>query len=75
MGAIALLRQTYYDAQWYARASESKHKAERPQINDSLEALKPVLAGRQPVIYAADNEQAYQRITKIRDEFKLNMIL
>ncbi|MBI3713940.1 MAG: amidohydrolase family protein [Burkholderiales bacterium] len=75
MGVIAQVRQSFYDAQWYARASESKHKAERPQINDSLEALKPVLTGRQPVVYAADNEQAYQRITKIRDEFKLNMIL
>ena len=75
MGVIAQVRQSFYDAQWYMRASESKLKIERPQLNDSLEALKPVLAGRQPVIYAADNEQAYQRIARIRDEFKLNMIL
>ncbi len=75
MGVIAQVRQSFYDAQWYQRASQSSLKAERPQLNDSLEALKPVLAGRQPVIYTADNEQAYQRITKIRDEFKLKMIL
>jgi imidazolonepropionase-like amidohydrolase len=75
MGVIAQVRQTFYDAQWYQRATNSKFKQERPQLNASLEALKPVLAGRQSVIYATDNEQAYQRIAKIRDEFKLKVIL
>ncbi|WMW79352.1 amidohydrolase family protein [Undibacterium cyanobacteriorum] len=75
MGVIAQVRQTFYDAQWYQRAGESKLKIERPQINDSLEALKPVLAGRQSIIYATDNEQAYQRVAKIRDEFGLKVIL
>ncbi len=78
MGVIAQVRQTFYDAQWYQRASDStnsKLKQERPQLNESLEALKPVLAGRQPVIYATDNEQAYQRVAKLRDEFKLRVIL
>jgi imidazolonepropionase-like amidohydrolase len=75
MGVIAQVRQTFYDAQWYQRATDSKLKQERPQLNESLEALKPVLAGRQPVIYATDNEQAYQRVAKLRDEFKLRVIL
>lgn len=75
MGVIAQVRQTFYDAQWYQRATDSKLKQERPQLNASLEALKPALAGRQAVIYTADNEQAYQRIAKIRDEFKLRVIL
>ena len=71
MGVIAQVRQTFYDAQWYQRVSDTKLKLERPQINDSLEALRPVLAGRQNIIYATDNEQAYQRVAKIRDEFGL----
>jgi imidazolonepropionase-like amidohydrolase len=75
MGVIAQVRQTFYDAQWYQRATDSKLKQERPQLNESLDALKPVLAGRQPIIYATDNEQAYQRVAKIRDEFKLKVIL
>ncbi|MFZ6798357.1 amidohydrolase family protein [Undibacterium sp. Di24W] len=75
MGVIAQVRQTFYDAQWYQRATDSKLKQERPQLNESLEALKPVLAGRQPVIYATDNEQAYQRVARLRDEFKLRVIL
>nr|WP_315485190.1 amidohydrolase family protein [uncultured Undibacterium sp.] len=75
MGVIAQVRQTFYDAQWYQRATDSKFKQERPQLNESLEALKPVLAGRQPVIYATDNEQAFQRVAKLKDEFKLRVIL
>ena len=75
MGVIAQVRQTFYDAQWYQRVSDTKLKLERPQINDSLEALRPVLAGRQNIIYATDNEQAYQRVAKIRDEFGLKVIL
>lgn len=75
MGVIAQVRQTFYDAQWYQRATDTKLKIDRPQINDSLEALRAVINGRQPVIYATDNEQAYQRIAKIRDEFGLKVIL
>jgi imidazolonepropionase-like amidohydrolase len=75
MGVIAQVRQTFYDAQWYQRATDTKLKTARPQVNDSLEALKPVINGKQAVVYVADNEQAYQRIAKIRDEFGLKVIL
>ncbi len=75
MGVIAQVRQTFYDAQWYQRATDTKLKQDRPQLNESLEALKPALNGRQAVIYATDNEQAYQRVAKIRDEFNLRVIL
>lgn len=75
MGVIAQVRQTLYDAQWYQRANDAKFHQERPQVNDSLAALTSVVKGQQTVMYAADNEQAYQRIAKIRDEFKLRMIL
>lgn len=75
MGVIAQIRQSLYDAQWYQRALQSPNKQQTPQLNDSLEALEPVLAGKQSVVYVADNEQAYQRIQKIRDEFKLKVIL
>lgn len=79
MGVVAQVRQTYYDARWYKKqneaAQESKGKFERPQLNDSLEALQASLSHRQPTIYFADNEQAYPRIAKIRDEFNLNVIM
>jgi imidazolonepropionase-like amidohydrolase len=79
MGAVALVRQTLYDARWYRGAMESAARGgaarERPEPNASLEALGPVVAGRQPVIYFADDEQDYQRIAGIRDEFALRVVL
>jgi imidazolonepropionase-like amidohydrolase len=79
MGAIALVRQTFYDARWYRGATEfaarGSARDERPEANASLEALAPALAGRQPVVYVADDEQDYQRIAKIRDEFGLRVVL
>ncbi len=74
MGVIAQVRQTFYDAQWYQKALLAKKMVERPQLNASLEALQPVLLGKETVIYATDNEQAYQRIAKLRDEFKFHLI-
>jgi imidazolonepropionase-like amidohydrolase len=79
MGVVAQVRQTYYDARWYKKqldaVQESKGKFERPQLNDSLDALQASMSNRQPTIYFADNEQAYPRIAKIRDEFNLNVIM
>ena len=78
MGAIALVRQTFYDARWYRGAVEFAARRaanERPEANASLEALAPALAGRQPVVYLAHDEQDYQRIAKIRDEFGLRVLL
>jgi imidazolonepropionase-like amidohydrolase len=78
MGAIALIRQTLYDARWYRGVNEfprpAGSTAERPQTNASLEALAPLLAGRQPAIFQADGEQDFQRASRIRDEFSLRMI-
>ncbi len=78
MGAIALQRQTFYDARWYRSAQEfyrGKITAlERPQENASLEALAAALAGRQLVIHQADTEQDYLRIAKVRDEFSLRSV-
>ncbi len=73
MGAIALARQTLYDARWYANKSASDK--ERVETNSALEALQPLVSGKQAAIYVADSEQDYQRIAKLRDEFKLRVIL
>jgi imidazolonepropionase-like amidohydrolase len=77
MGAIALLRQSLYDARWYRSANEaylSGKSTERPEPNASLDALMAALAGKQPVIYAAEGEQDFTRIAKIRDEFGLKVV-
>ena len=79
MGSIALVRQTLYDARWYRSAVDISAKGavpgERAEANASLDALLPALAGRQPVFYVADDEQSYQRIARIRDEFALRVVL
>ena len=79
MGSIALVRQTLYDARWTRNVIEASAKSatqrERSEANASLDALLPALAGRQPVFYVADDEQAYQRIAKIRDEFGLDVVV
>jgi len=76
MGSIALARQTLLDARWYAAATTKPLPgAERIEANASLAALAPVLAGTQPVVYVADDEQDYQRIARLRDEFGLRAVL
>lgn len=77
MGAIALVRQTLYDARWHLRAMQAKASTgtERPEANASLEALAALLDRRQPAIYKTDNEQDFQRIAKVRDEFGLRVLL
>lgn len=72
MGAIALVRQTWWNARWYGQPLPAG--AERREFNAALSALQPALAGRQPVIYAAADEQDYARIAKVRDEFGLKVI-
>ncbi len=76
MGAMALLRQTLNDARWYATAvaAAAKKGGERVEPNATLEALGPVVDGKQMVVFAAADEQDYANITRLRDEFKLRVI-
>ena len=67
MGAIALLRQTYYDADWY------KHSADKKEINLSLEAFNDLQ--NLPQIFEAEDKLNCLRAAKIADEFKVNYIL
>jgi imidazolonepropionase-like amidohydrolase len=78
MGSIALLRQTLHDARWHraavAHAGQTDH-VQRVEPNASLEALASVLDGRQPVVYATEEEQDYLRVARVRDEFGLRAIV
>ncbi len=82
MGAIALVRQTLYNARWYEKTQEKAQEkakdaagAERTETNATLAALQLAIAARQPIVYTADNEQDYARIGKIREEFQLRVIV
>jgi imidazolonepropionase-like amidohydrolase len=66
MGAIALLRQTYYDADWYRM---SKNRAE---YNATLEAFN---ANRMlPQIFETSNKWNVLRADKVGDEFSTQYI-
>jgi len=77
MGAIALIRQTLYDARWHSKATSEKlsEPAERLEANTSLDALKNMVLKKQRATYVADSEQDYQRIANIKEEFNLDIIL
>src|ERR1051325_8562418 len=67
------LRDTFRDAQAYARAANAKVKRfDRDLI---LEALVPVVEGREPVIVHANLARDIRAAIEFADEFKLKMIL
>ncbi len=67
MGSIALLRQTYLDAQWYAANANKK------EFNISLEAWNSQQG--LPQIFEADDKLTALRADKIGDEFKVQYII
>jgi N-acetylglucosamine-6-phosphate deacetylase len=78
MGAVALARQAFYDAQWYrdAHAAVAADPTLPPvESNDALAALQPTLNGAMPVIVPCSNEQSVLRAEKFATEFGLNLIV
>lgn len=66
MGAIALIRQTYYDAEWYSSAKT------KPEYNITLEAWN---ANRMlPQIFETTDKWNVVRADKLGDEFKVQYI-
>jgi imidazolonepropionase-like amidohydrolase len=79
MGAIALVRQTFYDAQhqmqvWDAYLRDPAGKP-RPAMNRALEALQPALRREMPVLALANNAEDIRRVLRIADEFNLRVII
>ena len=78
MGAVALARQTFLDAQWYRQAwaaYQANATLPRPDRNDALEALSESLATGQRVVIDGANELYLLRADAFAREFSLNAIL
>lgn len=78
MGVIALLRQAFYDAQWYRDMGEyyaQNPDVERAAPNSALAALAPLVDRAQPLVYATDDELDYERALAIGAEFGLDLAL
>jgi imidazolonepropionase-like amidohydrolase len=67
MGAIALIRQSYYDAQWYKNGGYKK------EYNISLDAWNQIQ--NLPQIFDAGDKQNELRAKKIGDEFGVKYII
>lgn len=67
MGSIALLRQTYLDAEWYGQATD------RTEENLSLEAWKNIQS--LPQIFEVSDKLNILRADKIGDEFGVQFIM
>lgn len=73
MGTVALLEQTFMDADWYIRAWDAWESSGRaflpPETSAALEALEPAVRGAQPVVFEARTEEEYLRAHRIAGEY------
>jgi imidazolonepropionase-like amidohydrolase len=78
MGAVALLRQTFSDADWYERArqtAEAFPATPAPETNVALEHLLPIIRGKQTLIADGANEQYALRSDRLAREFSAKLIV
>ena len=78
MGAIALIRQTFLDAQWQRSALEAaaRYPGEHgPEFVDDLAALADAIDAKQPVVFESADEIAELRAAGIAKEFSLKYIV
>ncbi len=78
MGAVALARQTFLDAQWY-RAAWQAYRAQpnlpQPELNSSLDALREWRESLRPTMFDAGNEQYAMRADQFAREFGLPAVI
>jgi imidazolonepropionase-like amidohydrolase len=73
MGAIALIRQTLLDADWYQRAWASYEQSGRaflpPETSEALANLEAAARGAQPMLFEATREEEHLRVRALAEEF------
>ena len=77
MGAVALARQSFYDADWYAkawRAHRFNNDVPRPESNAALEALTKAVNNDELFIFEAPDEQYVGRAHRFAIEFGLQRV-
>lgn len=78
MGAIALFRQTLYDARWHRaahRAFEKNPRQARPELNTAWQALEGVAAGEERIVLQSDNVNDAERLIRLAEAFELDAVL
>ncbi|MEP5988125.1 amidohydrolase family protein [Rhodopirellula bahusiensis] len=77
MGAVALLRQSLYDAQWYRDASaahDANPSLPQPDHSETLQTLHQALAGS-TFVFDCPNERMALRAQKVANEFSMRSII
>jgi imidazolonepropionase-like amidohydrolase len=76
IGAIAFIRQTLYDADWYERAHEAYSSnpsgLQRPESNAALGALRNAVHGEQPLLFEVNSDEEILRALRFTEEFTIN---
>lgn len=79
MGALAVLRQAFWDADWYKqswdRFNRNPRGIERPPYDRVLDSMVPVLQGQLPSIIHADWSAQIKRAVALAEELKLKPII
>lgn len=79
MGAVALARQTLYDARWHQEAWERWERdpaaTDRPGESASLRALRPLLARTMPVVLESASFEMLPRVLNLAREFGVHPIV
>ncbi len=78
MGAVALLRQTLSDTNWYLaaqRAVAAEPSLEAPEYNAALVSLAAIARGSQTVLIDGPNELYALRADRLAREFSLRAII
>jgi imidazolonepropionase-like amidohydrolase len=75
MGTIALIKQSFMDAEWYIRAWGAYETSGRamlpPETSEALAALGKAVQGKQPVFFETTSEEDYLRAYKLAQDYKL----
>ncbi len=75
MGTVALMKQTFLDAEWYGRAWSAYETSGRsilpPETSEALAAMSKAIKGQQPVLFQTESEEEYLRAYKLAQEYKL----
>jgi imidazolonepropionase-like amidohydrolase len=79
MGAFAVLRQTFSDADWYRRTwqrfNENPRGIERPEYNKTLDAMAEIAGNNLPAVIHANWAYEIRRAVSLADELKLKAII
>ncbi|MBL98253.1 MAG: amidohydrolase [Rhodopirellula sp.] len=78
MGAVAIARQSMMDAAWYAKAWEAHQSNpgnKRPERNDALAAMAPLLNASQTAVFITSDEQYFLRADRFAKQFGLEALI